>query len=440
MSDWQKGLLGDLAKGHRGVTYAAGQLCEFKTSATVTLLRSNNINQGRVNFDDVQVVPSTLVSDEQILNPGDIAVCMSNGSKALVGKAAPFLDVTCERFTVGAFCSVFRPTEGTNTRFASYAFQSRQYRKNLELALAGTAINNLRNADVENFPCNIPPLDEQARIAAILDTLDTAIRETEAIIAKLQLIKQGLLRDLLTCGIDENGELRPSHSEAPHLYKESPLGWIPLEWGVRQVSDLLADVEPAMRSGPFGSALLKEELVEVGIPLLGIDNVHVEHFSADYQRFVTPKKFAELSRYSVRPNDLMITIMGTVGRCCLVPEDIGQALSSKHTWTVSLDQELYSPYLAMLQVNYSPWVVEHFAKDQQGGTMAAIRSETLRSVSLPVPLRDEQVEMEKRMREISRRIELEIEAAAKMKLLKESVMEDLLTCRVRVATGLTLEK
>jgi len=110
---------------------------------------------------------------------------------------------------------------------------------------------------------------------------------------------------------------------------------------------LLGDIDPAMRSGPFGSALLKQELVEAGLPLLGIDNVHTERFVADYTRFVTPKKFAQLVvRYAVRPDDLMITIMGTVGRCCLVPEDIGQALSSKHTWTISLNQNTYSPYLA----------------------------------------------------------------------------------------------
>ena len=69
-----------------------------------------------------------------------------------------------------------------------------------------------------------------AKIAEILDTLDTTIRQTEAIIEKLKQVKQGLLHDLLTRGIDANGELRPPQSQAPHLYKDSPLGWIPREW------------------------------------------------------------------------------------------------------------------------------------------------------------------------------------------------------------------
>jgi type I restriction enzyme S subunit len=266
----------------------------------------------------------------------------------------------------------------------------------------------------------------------LLDILDSVIFETQGIVAKLKAIKQGLMHDLLTRGVDANGELRLPQAEAPHLYKASPLGLIPKEWDTKQISELLGDVDPAMRSGPFGSALLKQELVEVGLALLGIDNVHTERFVTDYTRFVTPRKFAQLARYAVRPGDLMITIMGTVGRCCMVPDDVGKALSSKHTWTISLDQQAYSPYLAMLQVNYSPWVLGHFARDQQGGTMAAIRSETLRSTRLPFPPREEQRLMEERLRELSKRIDLEIDSLAKRQLTKAGLMDDLLTGRVRV--------
>lgn len=72
----------------------------------------------------------------------------------------------------------------------------------------------------------------------VLDTLETSIRQTEAIIEKLKLVKQGLLHDLLTRGIDANGELRPSQTHAPHLYKDSPLGWIPVEWEVLPLCEL----------------------------------------------------------------------------------------------------------------------------------------------------------------------------------------------------------
>ncbi|OHC12298.1 MAG: hypothetical protein A2002_12555 [Pseudomonadales bacterium GWC1_66_9] len=335
---------------------------------------------------------------------------------------------------IGALSSIciIVPTEEIDSAYLGHALQSEICVRQFENFMSGSALRRLVLRDIRTIEIPVPSVEQQAVIAQILDTLDTAIRETEALIDKLKAVKQGLLHDLLTRGIDANGQLRPPQSEALQLYKESPLGWIPREWEVEQLGNLLADVDPAMRSGPFGSALLKEELVEVGLPLLGIDNVHTEQFVAEFKRCVTPAKFRQLSRYAVRPADLMITIMGTVGRCCLVPDDIGLALSSKHTWTISLDQDRYSPYLAMLQVNYSPWMAQHFTKDQQGGTMMAIRSETLRSLLLPVPAREEQHAIEIRLREVSNRIDSESAALEKMKLEKSGLMDDLLTGRVRV--------
>lgn len=279
----------------------------------------------------------------------------------------------------------------------------------------------------------LPP-DEQKFVADILNNLDRAIKQTEALIAKQQLIRTGLMQDLLTKGIDKHGNLR---SETTHVFKDSPLGRIPVEWDVKKLKSLLADVDPAMRSGPFGSALLKEELAEAGIPLLGIDNVLPEEFVSDYKRFVPPKKAEQLRRYLVRPRDLMITIMGTVGRCCVIPDDIGKALSSKHVWTISIDQAKYSPDVACFQINYSPWVLEHFAKDEQGGIMASIRAETLRSTRLPVPPRYELEQIECVLRSISADLVEKKLLFEKLCSLKVGLMHDLLTGERRVTSLLT---
>ena len=292
----------------------------------------------------------------------------------------------------------------------------------------------VRYLDFARIPIQFPPEFEQVKISDVLDTLDAVIRQTEAIVEKLKQVKQGLLHDLLTRGVGANGELRPPQSQAPHLYKDSLLGSIPRTWSVERLDGLLSNEQPAMRSGPFGSALLKSEQVESGVPLLGIDNVHTEEFIDKFTRFIPITKFHELSRYAVRPDDLMITIMGTVGRCCLVPSGIGRALSSKHTWTITLDQSKYSPLLAMLQINYSLRILEQLARDEQGGIMSAIRSDTLRSLNFPVPPIKEQIEMVERMQAITSRINTESEVLRKLTCEKLGLMEDLLTGRVRVTS------
>jgi type I restriction enzyme S subunit len=94
----------------------------------------------------------------------------------------------------------------------------------------GTGIPHVDRELLEAIRVYCPEPAEQLRLAEILDHLDMAIQEAEAIIAKLRAVKKGLLQDLLTRGINANGELRPSQAEAPYLYKPSPLGLIPKEW------------------------------------------------------------------------------------------------------------------------------------------------------------------------------------------------------------------
>jgi len=294
---------------------------------------------------------------------------------------------------------------------------------------AATTVKHLSSKDVLEIVIELPSKPEQTKIAEILSTVDRAIEQTEALIAKQQRLKTGLMQDLLTRGIDEHGNLR---SEETHEFKDSPMGRIPVEWEVRRIDELLAKVDPPMRSGPFGSALLKEELVESGIPLLGIDNVHVERFVSDFTRFVEPKKAKSLKRYLVRPGDIMITIMGTVGRCCVVPDDIGPALSSKHTWTISVDPSRYSPYLACLQVNHASWVLQHFAQGEQGGIMASIKADTLRSTLLPVPPPDEMLKIESLLKAVSAKISVEQDNLEKNRAVKTALMQDLLTGRKRI--------
>jgi type I restriction enzyme S subunit len=119
----------------------------------------------------------------------------------------------------------------------------------------------------------------------------------------------------------------------------------------------------------------------------------------------------------------------------MVPDGIGTALSSKHTWTISLNPQRYSPYLACLQINHAPWVLSHFAKDEQGGVMSSIKSDTLRTTRFPLPPFKEMMVIESSLKAISHEIEIKNTLFRKLKFLKTGLMQDLLTGRKRV-TGL----
>ena len=398
------------------------------------LVTGTNFVDGKVDWPSCYHVSEARYKEAEYIHlQNDDVLVTKDGT---IGKVAFVQDCPAKALLNSGIFLIRCNDKSFEHRYLFYVLQSERFRAFLDDNLAGSTISHLYQHIFKEFEFHVPAPQEQVQISTILSALDHVIELTEAVLAKRRRMRSGLLTDLLTKGVDEHGTLR---AEGAHQFKDSPLGRIPREWTTKTVAELLADVDPAMRSGPFGSALLKHELVGSGVPLLGIDNVLPETFVSRFSRFVHPEKARKLNRYRVRPGDIMITIMGTVGRCCVVPDGIGTALSSKHVWTISLDQRLYSPFVACLQINYAPWVLRNFARDQQGGIMAAITADTLRSLVLPVPPPDEMVVIDRILRRASTDLAASEDALAKLGALKRGLMQDLLTGRRRVTPLLNAE-
>lgn len=255
----------------------------------------------------------------------------------------------------------------------------------------------------DEIAIELPPLDEQRRIAEVLRSSDAYIAAISDALSSARATKNAALIDALSTA-----------------------------WPETTVADLLAETRYPMRSGPFGSALLKSELQAEGIPFLGIDNVQVERFVPTFRRFISEEKYRELARYTVFPGDVMVTIMGTVGRCCVVPQGVGTAISSKHVWTITLDRDRYSPALLAWQINHAPWVLDQLRGEAQGGIMSAISSGTLRELVVPIPPPPELQQIEGLLLSFNKFIsatEAELERA---QVTKAALAGDLLAGRVRV--------
>jgi type I restriction enzyme, S subunit len=199
--EWQMRTLGSLGKCYRGVSYQPDRdLSPFDTSGTLRLLRANNVQNARMVFEDMQYVSAVRVSEVQRLRPKDVLICMANGSRALVGKAAVFPDAADAAYTFGAFMGCFRPTPGlAESRFVFLLFQTEAYRKDIDLLLAGSSINNLRPSSIEALAVPIPSMiSEQAAIAEVLSDMDAEVTALEARLTKTRDLKQGMMQELLT--------------------------------------------------------------------------------------------------------------------------------------------------------------------------------------------------------------------------------------------------
>lgn len=162
----------DIAKQIRGVSYKPIDVMDSLTKSSITLLRANNISDGFINFEEVAFINKQRVKENQLLRKGDILICTSSGSKALVGKAA-YVDKDMS-MTFGAFCKVVRTIKG-NARYLGYFFDSPYYRSIISNASAGANINNIKTNDIDNLEVKWPNIERQNEIAEILDKVTSII-------------------------------------------------------------------------------------------------------------------------------------------------------------------------------------------------------------------------------------------------------------------------
>lgn len=167
-----------------------------------------------------------------------------------IGKVAYVTDCP-DKAVLNSGIFLLRCIDGTyDHRFLFHLLNSSFFEKFLRLNLAGSTINHLYQNVFERFQFPIPDIKLQRRIAEILSTLDETIEQTEALIAKMQQVKAGLMHDLFTRGVTPDGRLRPIREQEPELYKESPLGWIPREWEVASVEDMCSEIVDCPHSTP----------------------------------------------------------------------------------------------------------------------------------------------------------------------------------------------
>lgn len=296
-------------------------------------------------------------------------------------------------------------------------------------AVKGVTLNKAKMAEMTVL---LPSPREQETIANILDTLDTTIRQTEAIIEKLNQVKQGLLHDLLTRGIDANGELRPPQSQAPHLYKDSPLGWIPKRWDVHSVGE----VSESVIDGPFGSNLKTEHYVPLpGIRVIRLQNIGIGDYDDRERAYVSELKARSLSRNQVVGGDVLVAALGDerypVGRACCYPVDLPAAVNKADCFRLRPHPEFAIGAFMMRSLNGAA-ARRQTRGFEQGVTMQRVNLGNLRRVLLSMPPVPEQQLICERLGALDMTLAVNVAEAYKLRAQKSGLMDDLLTGRVRV--------
>ncbi len=279
---------------------------------------------------------------------------------------------------------------------------------------------------------DLPPISEQRRIAEILSTLDEAIEQTEALIAKHQQIKAGLMHDLFTRGITPDGHLRPAREQTPDLYKESPLGWIPKEWDAAILSDRGRSGRAHLKTGPFGSALKIEHWVEEGHPVITIGALGEGEFLQSELLFVSDFTAQRLREYQLELGDVVFSRVADVGRSAVIMEQHKGWLMSSNLMRISLDQDKVRAAFLQAQLAHDSRVRAQIRATVNAGGRDVANSQILNRLLFAWPQLDEQTRLLDRIVALDNKREAETTRLDNLIKQKYGLMHDLLTGRVRV--------
>lgn len=281
-----------------------------------------------------------------------------------------------------------------------------------------------------------PPKVEQIKIAEILSMVDRAIEQTEALIAKQERMKAGLMQDLLTHGIDEHGTIR---SETTHKFKDSPLGRIPVEWEVASLPSKGHPSRAHIKTGPFGSALKSEHWVEFGVPVITIGALGEGQFIDSNLLFVSEKTAQRLASYALVEGDIVFSRVADVGRSVVVTADEFGWIMSSNLMRISLDQKLINPRFSQLCIGYDPRIRMQIRRLVNAGGRDVANSAVMNALAFCWPPKDEQDIIVSRLEAVSVVINIGINNRRKLLSLKTGLMQNLLTGEKRVTPLLQAE-
>lgn len=310
--------LGDVIEQIRGVSYKPSDLKDTLNDNSVILLRANNIQDGKIVLDDVLYVSKSKVNESQYLRRGDILVCTSSGSKELVGKAA-FVDENLPA-VFGAFCKVVRPKIECS-KYVGHFFQSPYYRNYISAASAGANINNLRNEHIADLHIPLPPLEEQRKIAAVLDKISDLIAKRRTQLDKLDELVKSRFIEMFGDPVDDSCR-----------YQKTPLGAI-------------ANVGSSKR-------IFEKEYVNEGVPFYRTKEI-VElskGHKITTELFITKERYDEICKEYGAPQkgDLLISAVGTIGIIWIVDGKNNFYFKDGNLLRVSVSNNFNPIYLKML--------------------------------------------------------------------------------------------
>ena len=345
------------------------------------------------------------VSTTKRLEKNDIVFAGSGETVADIGKSVSFVH-ECEAY-VGGDTIIFSPIDGVDSTFLSYQLNDDIRRIQLRKLGQGSSIIHIYSSGLKHLRVYLPPFDEQQEIAPIITSVDEVIENTQKQIDKLQNLKKATMNELLTKGI--------GHTE----FKDSELGEIPKGWKCRELGDLADRIE-----GGGTPSRTVPEYWEGDIPWSTVKDLMGTYLSST-EETITELGLKQSSSRLIPSGTIILATRMAVGKAVVFNTNVAINQDLKAFFHKSIVDPNFLLQLFLSKSSY----LETLAT---GSTVKGIRLKELRAIPVKIPPLPEQKKIASILSSIDKNIEEKQHKLNKTQSLKKSLMQDLLTGKVRV--------
>lgn len=316
--------------------------------------------------------------------------------------------------------------------FAYYVLTSDAFYNEMASDATGSTFKSIKQNKLRANYFPVPPIEEQKAIADFLDVKTSELEAERQNILKqidfLEELKLSIITNVVTRGLDENVELKDSG--------KMWIGKIPSHWEIRKIKFCVVQTKEGIKMGPFGSSLTGKVLLNRPYKVYGQWNVIGRDFTAGLGT-ISAEDYKDLQSFKVVPNDILISMMGTIGKCAIVPDGIQEGVMDSHIVKVRLDKRIIDSryFMYVYDKDYTDVVYSQILMEKKGSIMDGLNSTIIKNFSLPVPPIGEQQAiadyLDVQITKINEQIELQEQQIRLIDELKQSIISQAVTGKIK---------
>ncbi|MFB9234081.1 restriction endonuclease subunit S [Plantactinospora siamensis] len=371
-------------------------------NGSIPWISAASLKSFHITDSDRRITPLGARSGSRMVPPNTVLFVvrgMSLKSEFRVG-------VTEREVAFGQDCKAIIPRPDIDSKFLAYSLRANASRVLSMVDEAGHGTGRLPTDQLGALTIGAPKRSEQRQIVKVLESLDDSIESTARLINKKEKLRDGTLLQFF--------QSIESASDSIVL------------------ANLRRGDSPILKIGPFGSSLKGRDWVQSGVPVITIGSLGVGRFHVDELLHITPSKANLLSAYRVRVGDVVFSRVADVGRSVVIGRDQEGWIMSSNLLRISADPDIVRPTFLQLSLAHSPRVRGQLRATTNSSGRDVTSARIIAALSIDVPPRPQQDLICSAWQAATAAIAAERAQLAKLRSLKEGLVEDLTTGRVRL--------